>query len=832
MKTPATLFISILFCTLFFCDVHAQDGDVQHSFSIEHTPLRAALDSLMRWYPVYIVYLDNDVEGITVSQSCTLCTFKDALNALLSGTSLQWMRRENQIILKPRTPQEVQPFATLSGFVKDSATGELITGATVFLQESADQQLPSVRHWCSTNEFGFYALPRLPLGIHTIVVRAIGYEPSVQNIDLTNAESLTWNCTLQQKDIVMSEVTIEGRRSVFSSAETFSRGVYFRSVPSDQNQYLLDGGRIYNPSHFGSVLTTFNTAVLNDVQVALGGLPPFYGGNVGGIIDLSLRNGSQRGLATSAGIGSLGASFTVDGPFDNRTTYLISGRKGYPDAAMRLFHPAVSPSTMNSFELTAKLNHHLSSSDQLSLNGYFGNDSYSNNADGSGIQLVNNFSWGNKMVNLRWTGVASSSLFMYSSIVYSRYDLDLQHTYSSSPLLYAGTRLSSKFSIEDISFRAHAESYYDEDHTIRAGVEVIHHNVDGYISEFSIQNASFSLSSLSSWELSVYVQDQWKVLPRVLAEFGGRATSFTSDNGSFSAVDPRFSLITLWNEQTRTYASISAINQFMHPYRNSGVFLLYPTIFFYPSTEKMHPSTSLQATVGIQRDMNDNMYRVSAETYYRITNNLHEFRSDSLVSSSEDLSNLILTGTGRSYGFICKLEKRLGDFTGSLTYNLSWTLEKFLAINNGNEFAPPFDRRHEIQFTSQYALSAQWIVSLLCVYASGQSYLTIPKTGSTDRGKVFGASEPNTVLSYNEFLDVNGSRLPGFQRLELSLAKRFAWMGVSGHFSLRLLNSYGLIDPFTWELHNSAVLRSAWSATFHDTGLFPLYPSIEVMIKL
>ena len=230
--------------------------------------------------------------------------------------------------------------------------------------------------------------------------------------------------------------------------------------------------------------------------------------------------------------------------------------------------------------------------------------------------------------------------------------------------------------------------------------------------------------------------------------------------------------------------------------------------------------------------MNDNTYRASAEAYYRITNNLHEFSTDSLTSSSEDLSNLILTGTSRSYGFICKLEKRLGDFTGSLTYNLSWTLEKFLAINNGNEFAPPFDRRHEIQFTSQYALSAQWIVSLLCVYASGQSYLTIPKTGSTDRGKVLGASEPNSVLSYNEFLDVNGSRLPGFQRLELSLAKRFAWMGVSGHFSLRLLNSYGLIDPFTWELHNSAVLRSAWSATFRDAGLFPLYPSIEVMIKL
>lgn len=833
MKIRLTLFINIFICSLFFCALEPQIVNAQQAFRFENAPLRSALDSLMQWYPDNIVYLDHDIENITVWATCSQCTIRDALNALLGETQLQWMRLGNQIIIKKREQETIKQFINVSGVVRDSVTGECIAGATIMLQEISDQPIQTIKYWCSTNAFGFYALPKVQSNNYTLIARAVGYETFTHNLDLTNVESQILNIFLQQKEIVMSGVTVEGRRSVLSSAETFARGIYFRSVPSDQNQYLLDGGRIYNPSRFGGVLTTFNTAMLSDVQVALSGPPPFYGGRMGGIVDLALRGGMRHSFSASTSVGSFGSSLTLEGPIDNSSTFLISGRKGYPDATIQFFNSSVTPSDANSFEFTGKINHRISNNSQISLNGYISNDSYANDVSGVGEQLSNNFSWKNSMLNLRWSGIASSSLFLYSSLVYSRYNLELNHKFDFTQIPLANERLSSNYSIEDISLRAHAESYYDNEHTIHAGVEIVSRSVSGYVSEFSIQSAPFSLSELYLWELSVYLQDQWKILSNVLAEIGGRATNFTSKQGSFSAIDPRFSVITLLNEQTRAYASVSAVNQFIHTFRNSGVCLLYPTIFYYPSTEKLPPSTSLQAIIGIQRETSENAYRASTEIYYRITNNLHEFKTDTLLSTTNDISDLLLLGASRSYGAIFKIEKRLGDLTGSVTYNLSWNLQSFAEINNGVEFAPPFDRRHEIQFTSRYTLSEKWGLSLLCVYAPGQSYVVTPKATSTNpvNINVREKSEIN-ALSYNDFLDVNGSRLPGFQRLEINASRRFDFGRLSGHFSIRFVNSYGLTDPFRWELDNSQPLRYKWKAIFRDTGIFPLYPSLEMTIKL
>ena len=300
---------------------------------------------------------------------------------------------------------------------------------------------------------------------------------------------------------------------------------------------------------------------------------------------------------------------------------------------IRLSPYGVTPSQTGSLELTSKLTHRLSNSDQISLSSYFGRDTYSNNVEDGASRLYNDFSWGNSMVDLRWSGIATSSLFLHAALVYSRYNLDLQHHENITPSYPDGLSFSSDYSIEDWNLNVHAENYYTEDHTLRAGIELIHHNVNGSISAFSSQIAPYSLHDNSLWETAVYLQDQWKILPRVVSEVGGRVSSFSGAAGSFSAIDPRFSLLITLEDRTHLYTSLSAINQFMQPYRNSGVFLFYPAIFWYPSTGKMPPSTSLHATLGVERYFKDDAYILSAETYYRITNNLHE-NSDMILLRS------------------------------------------------------------------------------------------------------------------------------------------------------------------------------------------------------
>jgi hypothetical protein len=822
MRRASILCISLL-SAIGISSADPQEKKDHVSFHFHEISLRASLDSLMRWFPVSIVYLDREVEGKKVSAACTGCDFQQALNSILEGTSLTWIRRGNQVMLQEWPPEKRRPAGTISGVVTDSLTGEWIAGGTVLLQDSLRQSRMAVRRWCPTNAFGFYSLRAVAPGRYTLVVRALGYRSAAVTVEVKDDGPIRQSFPLAQHSITMEEVTVEGRRTAMTSTQGFSRGIYVRSTPTDQTEYLLDGARIYNPSHFGGVLSTFNAEVLNDVQVTVGGLPPYYGGRIGGILDLSMRDGTNERLSGSAGIGSLGSHLSLEGPVTAGTTFLLSGRRGYPEPPVPLLKEHGTPSPLGLTEITAKLSHRLSPEERLSLSGYTGRDSYDNQTEGNGAQLGNHFSWGNVMLNAGWSRVASPSLFLYASAVYTRYHFWLDHVLTGSVPVASEMRLSSRYAIEDIAVRANAEEYYDESHTVRGGVELVYHRMKGWISEFSTRTGYMSLDGLSSWELSVYLQDQWKVLPHVMADVGARATNFAGSDGSFSSIDPRFSMLVSLSEQTRLYTSLTSINQYLHPYRNSGVFLFYPTIFWYPSTEKVKPSNSLQVTLGAETG--DDTYTFSAESFYRVTYNLHEAGLDT-AAWSRDLSGAILFGTGRSYGLELTLRKRTGDLTGSMSYTLSWGKERFAEINAGEPFDPRFDRRHELQLSASYTPAEDWTFGVLCVVASNRTPSLESQIAESYRNDPAGAAS-----AAREFIDLNGGRLPGFQRLELSATKKFSISAFQCLVSLRLLNEYGLVDPFIWTFRGGADPRMMWSATLKEMELFPLFPTMGLIVR-
>lgn len=805
----------------------AQGRDTPRTFQFADMDLRAALDSLMRWYPVSIVYLDKDVEGKNVYGSCSGCSFEEALNSVLEGTSLTWIRTGNQTILKAVPDVLSPPVATLYGTVTDSITGEGVPDATVIARPGSEGS-EAAQRWCPTNQYGFYSLRNLPAGVFSVSVRAVGYQPVEVSLVVPPSGPAWKDVALKPEAITLEEVTVEAYRSAFASAGSYSRGIYIRSGPSDQNQYFLDGARIYNPTHFGGVLSSISDEAVNEVQRMVEGMPPSYGGRIGGILDLSMRDGATDRLSGSAGTGSLGSRLSLEGPLGgSSTSFLVSGRRAYPDALVPFVRADGTPSRLGSSEVTAKMSHRLSSSSRLLMSGYWGYDSYDNQVEGAGMKLNNNFGWGNGMLNLRWIGIASPSLFLQASAAYSRYAFTLDHAMTGDPFLSPGASLSSDYRIEDITLRAQAEHYYDQEHTVLGGVELIHHRMKGNLTTFSTQIAPMVQGGPPTWELSVYLQDQWRIFPGVMAELGARATNFTGDKGSLSAVDPRFALLVSPGGQTRLYGTVTSINQFIHPYRNSGVFLFYPSIFWYPSTDSVRPSTSLQMTLGFEKGLGNDVYLFSAEASYRITQNLHEFMADTVLGQTADLSNSIHLGTGKSYGIQLTLRKRTGSLTGSLGYMYAREENTFDELNGGQPFIPRFSHRHELQLDARVDGGGQWVIGALCVLALTQSWQS-PQNGiqsASDNNAGVGMRGEAASLS---LFDLSQSRFPGFQRLELSVVRRVAIWGAAGEISLRLLNAYGLLDPFDWSLHLRNDLRLKWTAEVKQLRLFPLYPALGI----
>jgi hypothetical protein len=804
---------------LVFCLAGGQAQQRRLSFSCEQMGLGAVCDTLVQKYGIPLVYVDSDVQGESVTMRCDECSVEDFLSRMLQSTHLSWRRTQGQYLLLRRAETRQPTRATISGTVRDSVTGESLAGANVMLfPDSAGMVSTPWTRVCPSNSYGFYSLRRVPCGSFRVVARLVGYRPATVRCTITDSASLQVDPLMVQEQIAMPGVTIERQRSVFSSAEGVSHGVFIRSTPADQHQYLLDGARIYNPSHFGGILSAFSAEALNDIQTNPGGIPPYYGGRIGGILDLSMREGTMERLGGSVGTGSLGSHLFLEGPAADNITFMVSGRRGYPDLLLPRIRQSGVPNTLRSSELIAKLSHRLSRSDRLFLSGYIGRDSYSNAIRSGGMGVDNNLSWGNASANLRWIGIASPSLFLLAAVGYTRYDFTVTHDLNGDPFL-GFTRFASDYRVEDVSVRAHAEHYYDEEHTVRGGVEAVHHRMTGGIDQYTSQLAQVSLRDFSSWEVSIYFQDQWRLLPGVAAEIGARATTFTGEKGAFSAVDPRFSLLAFMDNGWRLVTSMTAINQFVHPYRNSGLFLFYPTIFWYPSTDRVRPSHAVQVSLGTVKEFAGDAFVCSAESYYRVTHNLHEFGFDTSLAPTRDLDDVILYGKGEVYGVELSLQKRTGSLTGSVSYSFSRATNEFAEINEGRPYHPRFDRRHEVQVALLYVLNDHWAFGGTGVLATDQSPSIAPRIIR------------EIGISPAEAIDLNGSRLPGFQRIELRVLHNFEWWGWPLQATLRLLNGYGLLDPFAWELRNDPDVRLKWRATLDDAGLFPRYPTLGLSVR-
>ena len=89
---------------------------------------------------------------------------------------------------------------TLSGYVKDGKSGEVLIGATIYVD--------SIGKGATTNLYGYYSLT-IPEGTYTVRYSFIGFEDLKKQIVLTADQRVSVD--LLENSKVMKEVVIEGK---------------------------------------------------------------------------------------------------------------------------------------------------------------------------------------------------------------------------------------------------------------------------------------------------------------------------------------------------------------------------------------------------------------------------------------------------------------------------------------------------------------------------------------------------------------------------------------------------------------------------------------------
>ena len=765
---------------------------------------------------------------------------------------------------------------TISGYIKDAASGESLIGANAFEKSSLSGT--------SSNTYGFYSLT-LP-GVTsasdsvTIVYSYVGYAPQMARLALRQDTvinvGLQDNALLDEVIITAAEadkiqevtqmsavsVPIEQIKSMpaflgevdvlktlqllpgVQSGNEGSSGIYVRGGGPDQNLILLDGVPVYNASHLFGFFSVFNADAINNVNLIKGGFPARYGGRLSSVIDISMKEGNMKEFHGEGSLGLVAGKLTLEGPIiKDKTSFIVSGRRTWIDLLTRPIVRASSDGLGTGgyyfYDLNAKINHRFSDRDRLFLSAYLGNDRFFARSEDEyteeGFELEDSFEvgleWGNVTSALRWNHVFNNKLFGNLTLTYSRYRFDISSDFlfeSVNDEQKVSNRYESRYrsGINDWAAKLDFDYIPSPDHYIRYGANVIRHRFNpGAASTFvdalgSPIDITIQSKVQPAVELAAYVEDDWQLSDRMKINVGLHASGFQVENSFYSSLQPRVSSRYLVSDALSLKASYARMTQFIHLLTNVGVGL--PNDLWVPATGLIPPQQSHQVAIGAARTLRDK-YEISLEGYYKTMDNVIEYKEGaSFAEPGRDWQTLVEVGDGWSYGAELLLQKKSGRTTGWLGYTLSWTNRQFDNLNFGKIFPYKYDRRHD----ASVALVHQWRenreFSFTWVFGTGNA-VTIPRSlyasQELDNFGSFGFSGSDEIYYYGER---NSYRMRAFHRLDASVTfrKQNRWGERAWVFGV--YNAYSRKNPF-FIFYDSFGERRG----FRQFSLFPIIPSIS-----
>ncbi len=750
---------------------------------------------------------------------------------------------------------------TLSGFVSEKVTGEVLIGASVKLYK--DSSLTKIYKGAISNKFGFYTFPKIDVGTYTVVVTGVTIADEILTLfipDTLSKDAVTLAIQPLSTTVKLGTVTVDGNKQEKSVSKIstihittdlikrlpalggevdvfrvlqllpgvkpsteLSSGLYVRGGSPDQNLTLLDGVIVYNPSHLGGFLSTFNADAINDIKLIKGAFPAEYGGRLSSVLDISMKEGTKEKFSGTAGISMINSRLTLEGPINEDCTYMISGRRMYFDVIAKAFRVFQSEDVTYPdyyfYDVNAKINYKLGANDRLFLSGYFGKDVFSI-VPNTSTDPEFNLSWGNSTANLRWMHVFSPTVFMNTSLIYTNYSSTILIKDNIESIQNRFTFLSES-KIEDYMVRSEIQYFPNSEHTIKSGVEAIRHQfISAATDVYNFSNGQFQISRIPihAFEMSAYIQDEWTITPNLLANIGGRLMYF--QKGNYIAPEPRISLKYLLDDSKRLTAAFATAHQFLHLIVRNDITL--PTDLWFPSTEVIKPAKSNQIVLGYEQDLLDNEAMLAVEAYYKTMNNLYEYKDSVQFSLGIPLASQFTSGTGLAYGLEVFLQKKIGAVTGWLGYTWSVTERTFPELNNGKPFYPRYDRRHDFSAVAIYRLSSRWEIGATWVYATGQAFTMPVGTYSVRPGS----------QSYFDSPSRNNYRLPGYHKLDLSFQYEYTWFEQPWIFSINIFNVYNRANAFAHFIDTEYDINTGTSKrVLKQISLFPVIPTFGLQFK-
>lgn len=599
-------------------------------------------------------------------------------------------------------------------------------------------------------------------------------ETGAENIDVE--ESKTIPLVLGERDVLKVAAALPG----ISSAGEGATGLNVRGGKPDQNLNLLDGGVLYNPTHFFGIFQALNPIAIGQLNIYKGSIPASYGGRLSSVFDIQTKNADLEEVHGEISLGPITFNGTVQTPIKKGKSSILTGIRGvYSDWILKkLKDENLKNNKANFFDVVNKFHLETEKDSELNITTYYSKDQFNATADSL-------FSYTNLMLSAGIRKNIKKNIFKLNGS-FSDYRHQIDYTGN------AQNGFIQDYGLSQVNLMASLSKYLQEKHRIELGnTNTLYKIQPGTLSPRTELDliGQINLNSEQALEGALFLSDVWDLnkklqlnavvrIPYYLsfgpynineydANFPKSKSSIINTSSieegqlesSFVGTEVRLSTRYLLTERSSIKIGINNAYQFLHTLSNNTA--ASPFDSWRLSNRYVKPQEAQQASLGYSFRQKDNNFDLTFDLYYKKHQHLTDLKTGANTQLVPAIETQILQGDGKAYGAEMMIRKNQGDLNGWIAYTYSRSMIKldskfpYERINQGEYFPSNFDKPHDLSVVANYKLTRRFSFSSNFTYQSGRP-ITFP-TGKYDLDGV-------TYVTYSSR---NKYRIPNYIRLDL-----------------------------------------------------------------
>jgi len=767
--------------------------------AVKNKPITDVFYQIRDQYQVEFSFNSDDLKDYSITKSATYSNAEEAIADLLSESGFTYRKKGNIFLIvknkKVKQSKEKKPdYHYYAGFIADAQVGERLPSALIKYNHG----------YLTTTASGYFNF-RSTDSLENLQIQYLGYytkdtllspDQSLQ-IQLKSADYYLQEFEVVYKEPIFDMISGQeaGKTTLNQMTSRYlpgnmDNGIYnmLRLQPGimasgeQSNDYTIWGSwpgqniveydyiKLFSISSFDGNQSIVHPLMVKEIDVSKGGFGAEYGNGVGGLVDITGKNGDEKNFHGNANINNQAVSGYLNIPITDQLSLQTAYRQtfynifksqetvqGMKNGKM-YFIPETSFRDFN-VKFAGKINpkdqffiNVLASEDQLS---YDFNTDNGNNGNFSAQKNHNKTQTGfSANLNKFYRNESHSSTILSYTILNNK--VDFSRNFINHGQGQNNFSINSNTSNEISEFNINHTHHFllGKKNTLSVGGEIVR-NANALQNE--IDNEVAREFQHESNRLGLILKDDLSLFNNIIIHAGLRTDFIPERKQVF--LQPRINLSYHIFDQLKLNAAYGKYYQYLYKstiFNNKDVLLDFWEIL---DTDKQEATYADHYILGMSYQ--NKFFNINAEGFYKSIHNIYTYNYNLTI---KDLSRSLLRS--QITGLDLYIKAKLGKHEIWAAYTLSQTMQRFETDNSDVYQLAPHNQTHEIKAAAIVNL-APFYISTNYVYGSG---LEFTRDLETDQ-----------LIPYNRF--------DASVMYKLDINKVYCQFGIS---ALNIFNTYNI----------------------------------------